>query len=510
MKHSKYILLGLQILTAVMALALAIVLLGIFDVVSVPQILKFVNSEKSATKTDKIGRRPVSANAEYQEFLNSGDNELFLGNADKALAAYQKASELEPREALPYEKIGDIYFLKKNYNSARQNFELASSIIPTNTNLKIKIVRTLLGMRKVVEAKTELEKIQPATQASLYYQGLIAAFLNEQTAAKDFFAKSLAAGADEILKNNANKILKVYENFSLARDSRIEYLQALLAQAFDQVEEYGLAIEIAFDAIKTQHDYRDVWIILGHAFAKEQKWPDSEDALTRAIDLDASHPSAYFFRGIAKRNLNKINEAMADFENALKYGWQPRILTLEHLANIYFEKKDFEKAYPLYKEIVTTDSTDINRFIRPLALAINHLARPLDAKELAQKAFEAHPDTAMAQNLLGWAALANNEFTDAHNYLNEALKRDPALDAAYLNLGQLAEREGDREEALENYKKAAELAEKSGNKSVADTAMLRYNLLIDSDEVLTPNIPQNAPQIQTVPLEIPSLSLGTD
>ena len=71
---------------------------------------------------------------------------------------YQKASEIEPREELPYEKIGDIYFLQKNYNQAKQNFELARSIEPEKSNLLLKIVRALLGQRKILDAQAELEK----------------------------------------------------------------------------------------------------------------------------------------------------------------------------------------------------------------------------------------------------------------------------------------------------------------------------------------------------------------
>lgn len=488
---------------SILAMAIFILALGFAEIIPIPSFKKSAGTTAQKT-AEKIKRKKATKNPTYQEFLNQGDRALYEGDFEKAVSAYQKASELLPREILPYEKMGDVYFLQKNYASALKNFELAESQHSENTILKIKIVRTLLGLRKIPEAKAKAEAIVPETQTSLYYRGLIAAFLNDQAAAKDLLTKSLTAGSDEAIRTNAQKILTNFRDYELTRDAKIEFLQTMLAQTFDQAGEYGLAIELAFDAIKTKHDYRDAWIVLGHAFSNEQKWNDSEDAFAKTIELDSGHPTSFFFRGVARRKLKKNSEAISDFEQAEKLGWQPKILIKEQLADIYFELNDFQKSFPLYREVVMTDSTDIRRFIRPMALAINHLKKPSDALELAKKAYETHPDTAMAHNLLGWAALANDDLKTARQHLNEAKNRDPELDAAYLNLGQLAEREGNISEALQHYQKAMELAEKSGNESIGNTASVRYNGLVGTTTVAAPvEVPQNKP----APEFSPSLSL---
>lgn len=393
----------------------------------------------------KIKRPKSVKNQPFQQYIQDGDQIAYSGNLDSALETYRKASQLEPREYLPYEKIGDIYYAQKKYGQAGQNFDFAYEINPNKKSLQIKSVKAALGMRKVLDAKIKLEAISPDTQESLYYKGIIAAFLNDQINAKDLLVKSLTAGNDETLKQSAQKILTNFRDFELARDARIEFLQSLLAQSFDQAGQYGLAIELAFNVLKTQHDYRDVWIILGHAFLNEEKWADAQDALAKAIDLDASHPAAYLFRGIAKKNLRQTNEAIADFEAALKYGWKPRILAKQYIADAFFESQNFEKAFPIYKEIVATDASDINRFERPIALAINLLNKPKEALELANSAYKAHPETAMAHNLLGWALLANNDLAGSRRHLEEAIRRDPELPSAHLNLEQLLEREGKQE-----------------------------------------------------------------
>lgn len=498
MKHSHHILRTLQALTVITMIVIVVLLLALFDVFPKQQT-ETPERNAGSTQEIKINRPRTVKNLSYQEYLQQGDQAKYKLNFDAALAAYQQAAKLEPREFAVYEKTGDVYFLQKKYDSALENYQLADSLNTQKSLIKIKIVRTLLELRKVVDAKTKAEAIQPETQESVYYQGLIAAFLNDQAKAKDLLQKSITIGSDEALKANVKKILTDFQDFELAKEAPIEFLQAMLAQSFDQAGEYGMAIELAFNALKTQHDYRDVWIVLGHAFLNEQKWFDAEDALTKAIALDSSHPASYFFRGIAKRNLGKYAESAADLQKALKLGWKPQILAKQYIADDLFDTKDFAKAFPIYKEIVTSDSNDINHFIRPMALAINQLNKPTEALELANLANKTHPGTAMAVNLLGWALLANNDFKGSHENLAKALKLDPNLGAAHLNLGQLFEREGNREAALTEYQTASDLAEKSMDESIGNTASFRYNELMKNI-----GTPLTSPQTTKT---IPSLSL---
>lgn len=368
-------------------------------------------------------------------------------------------------------------------------------------------VREFLKQRKIVDAKIIAENIMPPTQESFYYRGLIAAFLNEQSEAKDMLTKSIALGTDERLKANSEKVLNRYRDFELARDGRIEYLQTLLSYTFNELGEYGLSIELAFDALKTKSDYRDAWMVLGHSFLNETAWLDAADAFTKALNLDSGSAAAYFFRGIAHLQLKKNIEAKADFEKALSLGFKPHVLITFYLAETFFNLNDYERAYPLYKEAISTDPSDIQRFIRPIALAINHLNKPQEALQLAQKAYEAHPDTAWAHNLIGWAYIGMNNFNLAHEHLEQALQRDQKLDAAYLNLGQLYEREGDEKNALRNYDIAIKLAENNGNDAISETARIRYDRIVAGEQRPVNITPQDQSYESSVSQKIPSLSL---
>lgn len=457
----------------------------------------------------KIKRPKDSQNRTYREWVEKGEQALGRGDAQAALAAFQNAAVASPGEILPYEKIGDIAFSQKDYETALKNYEFAGAAFPQNSALKIKIGRTLLGKRKVLDAKIKFESME-LSQASAYYEGLIAAFLNDGKGAKSLLTKSLTLGPDENYRNAAQKILTVYRDVELERDGKLSHLQAKLALAFSQIGEYGLAIELGFAALKTDHNYRDVWITLGYAYLQENKLFDAEDAFTKAIELDAGQPASYFYRGMARQKISKLPEAIKDFEQAIGLGWQPKIFANLALGDLYFDQKDFRKAFSFYKEVVMADSSDINRFTRPVALAINHLNLSEEALALARKAYEAHPDTAKAHNLLGWAFLANNDPAASRLHLEKALELDPRFDAAHLNLGQLEEREGNLIGAKRQYEMAVSLAQQNSNVSIEETASLRYNAIQNRPLNALPLPPPSSPDPRSLiphPSFIPSLSL---
>ncbi|MBI4994329.1 tetratricopeptide repeat protein [Candidatus Peregrinibacteria bacterium] len=494
MKNPKYLLRLLQILTGITIIAIIAMIFGLFG--GKAEKNNFYGQEKLRATATKIKRPRLAKNSTYKELIENGDKSFYLKNLDDALFSYQKASELEPREALPYEKIGDIYFLQKNYASAKENFNLALSIDPEKSGLNIKIVRALFGQRKILDAQAALEKITKPTQQSMFYQGILAAFLNKQEQAKELLGEAKEMGPDENVKSGSQKILNIYRDFELEKDGKIEHLQTFLAQAFDQLGEYGLAIELAFDALKTKNDYRDAWIVLGHAFLNEQKMFDAQDSFTKAINLDSNHPSAFFYRGIARKNLKKTEEATADLKETLKLGFKPQIIAKFELAENLFELKRFSEAFTLYKDVVMTDPSDITRFIRPIALAINHLNQPQQALELAEKAFLSHSNTAMAYNLSGWAYIAMKDFAKARQNLEQALKLDSKLAAAHLNLGQLEQAQNNNAEAIKHYEKAVLFAENSEdflNVGVWNTAKAKIEAL-----------QKNEPQTEKI---MPSLTL---
>ena len=120
-------------------------------------------------------------------------------------------------------------------------------------------------------------------------------------------------------------------------------------------------------------------------------------------------------------------------------------------------------------------SQDVNYYVKPIWIYLEKTHQPEKALQLAQKAAQDHPNTAMGQNLMGWALIYNNNLPKAEAHLKLAMALDPKLDATYLNFGLLFERKNEPSKALAFYKKAHSIGNGSG---VSAAAAERYNIII--------------------------------
>ncbi|MBP9718354.1 tetratricopeptide repeat protein [Candidatus Gracilibacteria bacterium] len=470
----------LQIISGIAILASVTLMLDYFDVITLPRFSDFTGTRPVATTPKKIKRPTISRSASVQELLDQGAQLMFDRQYEDAIAAYKAAAEKSPKDATIYEKIGDAYFSQRKHDLAHAQYEIAQKLSPTSETLLIKRVRTLIGQRKPLQARQLLDANTSPSAPVTFYKGLLAAFYNDRDAAQKLFAMVIESGNNQLLQTKSQLFLNLYKEFDVAEEAPLTYLQVQLALAFNHVGEYGLAIDLAFNAVKNDSVYRDAYLVLGHSFLNEYRWFDAEDAFSKVISLDSTSGAGYFFRGVSRRELNKPREAISDFSQAIQNGYRPKIAVEDELASLYYSLGDLPHAYEYYKHIVETDPTEIKRFIRPMALAINQLKKPLEAKALAERALKAHPNTAMSHNLIGWAHMANGELAEARASFDQARTLDPELPALSYNIGQLEERIGAVDKARAAYLKAVEYGKKYNDPGIAYDAQTKFDALANA------------------------------
>lgn len=78
------------------------------------------------------------------------------------------------------------------------------------------------------------------------------------------------------------------------------------------------------------------------------KYEEAEETLTKAIRYDKHNCEAYYYRGCAKANTQKYNEAIADFEKAveLKPDYADAYF---NMGKMYYMLNDEDKACECYK-----------------------------------------------------------------------------------------------------------------------------------------------------------------
>ncbi len=392
-----------------------------------------------------------------------------------AIAQYQEALHKTPDNLAPLLQIGKIYLRTGDSVKAESTFRDLLTKEPNNTEASIYLGKSLIAERKITDAKDVFQKINVNSPTVKYYQGIISAYFGEDDKAKDLLNQAVALGGAEDITKKAKNFLAAYDEYKFNSDSPTVHLKVLLARSFNQTGEYQMAIPLLFEVTKQKLDYRDAWVLLGYAYLQTEKYSDSVEALERAKVLDPQNPDALFYLGLAYYSMNNYQKSAENLNLAKQYDFQPAILVDQKLAEVYLQLQDYPKSASSYEQVLALNSQDVNYYIKPIWIYLEKTHQPDKALHLAEKAAADHPGTAMGNNLLGWTLIYNNDLVKAESHLKVAMALDPKLDATYLNLGLLFERQDKPDQALVFYKKAHTLGQGDG---VASSAADRYNRLI--------------------------------
>jgi len=465
----------LTILNVILLITLVILTLYVFDVID----FKFLENNEEplievpiADTPDKVERRKS-----YEEYMQKGDTYYSSGMYALAIDSYTNASEEEPDRIEPLILIGELQILQKNYDTAKN---LATKILQKNeknTDAKVILGRANIGLEQFEEAKSILDSITIDYPDVLYYQGLLAAFFGEYERARGLLNASVdpEKNPEEEVKAMAQRILNAMNEFDAYQAGLHEHLQVLLARAMVQNNEPQMAKELLWKVLKENRAYRDAWIVLGYSYLKLENFGDAVDALEEAKRQDPDKPETLFYLGLAYAGNDQLQDAIDSLELAAKLNYEPKIHIEQKLAELYFQIEDYETASEKYEEVISFNARDLEYFVRPIWVYIDKLETPDKAVALAEKASLAHPDSAMAYNLLGWAQVANSDFINGKKNLQKALTYDQSFDAPYLNMGTMYEKQGEINRAKEMYKRAWELGNGS---AVGNLAAEKYNELL--------------------------------
>lgn len=410
----------------------------------------------------------------FQDRMKKGDEYVKKNMISLAFNEYIGANQIESENPEPYIKIGKLLFEKQDYTRALEIFQQLLARDPANLDANIYVVRVFMMLRKHEKAREVLGTVPGESQQKKYYEGLLATYFGEYEKAKSALSMTVTMNTDGSISEKAKKILAAFEEFTINQGSQEIFLKTLLAKSLNQVGEYTTSISLLYNVVKEKKDYRDAWILLGYAYLNIHDSKNAIDALEEAKKLDSNKPETIFFLGLAYHENNQKELAAQLIEQAIQKGFEPKIQAKQKLAEIYLEMKAYENAAKNYESVIALNDSDVNYYIRPMWIYIDQLNKPASALRLAEKAVQKNPDSAMAQNLLGWGYIATEEYIKARDALAKSLEKDPTLSAAYLNLGKLYERLSQKDTAKEYYRTAFKFGEGT---SVGDAAANSYNKL---------------------------------
>ncbi len=304
-----------------------------------------------------------------------GDALFLLQRYPAALVAYQKATELEPKNPKFWNNQGEVYSQLNNYNEALAAHDRALKLDPRNAQAKKGRAIALIGLRKYPEALAELQEgvsFAPEDPTLWEYQGLVQERLEKpqesvlayEEAVAVYERKLESKPNDLILWVERGRILSKLRRYEDALDS---YERALKinpnfylawnakATTFYEMEKFELALEAYDKTVELNPNFYIGWHNRASLLSVGlERYADAVKSYDRALKLNPSFYHAWRDRGIALAAIKQYEAAIKSFDEAIKIeandypSWVSRGMALTELQRDEEALVSFNRAIQIY------------------------------------------------------------------------------------------------------------------------------------------------------------------
>lgn len=223
------------------------------------------------------------------------------------------------------------------------------------------------------------------------------------------------------------------------------------------------------------------WQQLLNLALKAEDIPEVIRICTRCQELFPDAPEYFFYLGIAYYQQQKYQEALGAYYEGLK------VIPAENvglksdfygqIGDIYYQMKKMEEAYKSYDEALKYNDKNIvvlNNYSYFLSLEKKDLGK---AERMSAQCVKLEPDNATYLDTYAWIFFVQGNYTLAKAYIESALAKDTTNSAELVNhYGDILFMIGDKEKALEQWKKAKELGKES---EILDRKIAEKNYIED-------------------------------
>jgi tetratricopeptide (TPR) repeat protein len=258
----------------------------------------------------------ATAPSEVNTLLQSGVDAENRHDLDQAIAAFRKATDLDPSSAVAFLRLGDAYMKKRDYTAAIAPLKRAAELSPDALAVHQLLGYALLAAGYASEAIPHLKMIQDygalgiaqlqADQPAEAVTNLQAALEKRPDDPDLLFYLSRAATA--LSEEASDKLLSAFANDARGHQVRGQNDYAL--KMFPEAEkEYEQAIAL-------RPDLPGLHLELGSVYASEPQWEKAEAQFREEVKLQPGNAEAAYRLGDALLQGGQMKEAMKELERS--------------------------------------------------------------------------------------------------------------------------------------------------------------------------------------------------
>ncbi len=368
-----------------------------------------------------------------------------LGTRDSVIAELQKIRELDPDNLSTLQTLSNIYLEMEQPDEAKSILE--SALEQNNRDPKTLImladlyareakwdsVGQLLGNvvadsiipadAKLTVAQYMLSQFQQHSE-NLQLKQATSSIIESFTANEPEFGQAHALAADYFNSINENKkalaaLARTNDLMPSNDGAWIQRMQLLLTEG-----NYREAIEVGEQAEKNVPQDPFIMYFWGSAYLAESENAEAVDKLEQASRLPARRQlksAIYNALGDAHSGLEQWEEAFNTYDQALKINPDNDLVLNNYAYFLSLQEKDLDKA-----------------------------------EKMALKANRLSPNNASYLDTVGWVYYQKGEYQKAEEYIRASLETGEASAEVMEHMGDVLDKLGNSEEAMEWWKKAYE------------------------------------------------------
>ncbi|WP_422361250.1 tetratricopeptide repeat protein [Reichenbachiella sp.] len=408
---------------------------------------------------------------EVDHYFLEGEKYFLLQDFSKAMTAFQKVLDLDPKNAAAHYKIGQIYSENNDMNKALPHAIFAKNYNPKNKYyyLLVTHVQTSLGDLNAAE-KTYAEMLANVSGTENYlfelaavqlYQKKYDAALASYQSAEDHFGpmEEITIQKQQIYLKTNRLDLAIHEGKQLVDLYPNEPSHALsLAQMMLSNDKYEEAEQFILSKVDHYQNNERLYIFLSEAYGKQKKYAKAIEVLEvpfASTTLDLTRKIRTMAGYLAMLPNEELNEPLLRLSEKLVETHPNSYQALAMTGDLYYNINNRPKGREYYLKAVEIDGSNYNIWQNILSLDLE--MEDYDAViEHSEKAIENFPNQATLYYFGGTAYLIKKDYENALKTFN-AGKAYAARDANMKSLfhGQL----GDAYNSIGDHNKSDEAYE---------------------------------------------------
>ena len=401
------------------------------------------------------------ASREARQRFREAEQLLRQGDADRALATVQEGLKIAPTSVEGWNLLGLAYNLRKDYTHAVAALERALELDPHSTRTHVNLGSSYFALGKLDLSEKEFRaalRERPQDRDANYNLGMV------------LLARGDAEHAIPILKqirppDVSTQIALIQALFEVhKRVDALELARTVSGQAKNDVglhfslgvllareKEYEMAIFELKLADGLSPGTPEILHNLGQAYFRKKNYEKAEDALKRALSLSPASPDTLYFLAEVYAAERKDLQALEVLLGAHKLAPKNTDIILL-IGRLSLMQGYYEDAVQILEEGVKLEPR------RPelraaLGESYFNARKVTEATQEFEKLIEVDPSGA-SYALMGLCYRYLNRFDDARRYFDEGLKKDPQNAVCLYNLGLIESMQG-------SYPQAEKLLEES-------------------------------------------------